>query len=173
MKMDGESTAWYHQSAISNYLCVLGVFFFLFSMCVSIRVDVVCVSARSNYKYVLCNLTTDVPDPPGRPLIMGFTSRSVNLSWAPSLSSHGSPISHYIIHTRYVLRCCTLLLLLRLSIPLPTSPPRELFSFESWRPQRRRNPAFKISSLNHWHRTSRGEKKTCCQSEIYSLLRSS
>ena len=44
----------------------------------------------------------DVPDPPGRPLIMGFTSRSVNLSWAPSLSSHGSQVTHYIIYTRYL-----------------------------------------------------------------------
>ncbi len=31
---------------------------------------------------------------------MGFTSRSVNLSWTPPLSSHNSPISHYLIHIR-------------------------------------------------------------------------
>ncbi|OTF70572.1 hypothetical protein BLA29_004627 [Euroglyphus maynei] len=32
-----------------------------------------------------------VPDPPGKPFIMSFTSRSVNLSWAPSFNSHNSP----------------------------------------------------------------------------------
>ncbi|XP_076316629.1 putative receptor-type tyrosine-protein phosphatase mosPTP-1 isoform X2 [Tachypleus tridentatus] len=42
----------------------------------------------------------DIPDPPGMPLVMGFTSRSVNLSWAPSINSHNSPILHYIIHVR-------------------------------------------------------------------------
>ncbi len=31
---------------------------------------------------------------------MGFTSRSVNLSWTPSLNTHNSPISHYLIHIR-------------------------------------------------------------------------
>ncbi|GFX11826.1 hypothetical protein TNCV_2996111 [Trichonephila clavipes] len=35
------------------------------------------------------------------PLIMGFTSRSVNLSWAPSVDNHNSPILHYIIHVRH------------------------------------------------------------------------
>lgn len=48
-------------------------------------------------------LLSDVPDPPGRPLIMGFTSRSVNLSWAPSKDTHHSPITHYIIHVRWVM----------------------------------------------------------------------
>ena len=42
----------------------------------------------------------DIPDPPGKPLVMGFTSRSVNLSWAPPISAHNSPISHYLIHVR-------------------------------------------------------------------------
>ncbi|GFU26415.1 tyrosine-protein phosphatase 99A [Nephila pilipes] len=42
----------------------------------------------------------DIPDPAGMPLIMGFTSRSVNLSWAPSVDNHNSPILHYIIHVR-------------------------------------------------------------------------
>ncbi|KAG8195656.1 hypothetical protein JTE90_004989 [Oedothorax gibbosus] len=45
-------------------------------------------------------LVQDIPDPAGMPLIMGFTSRSVNLSWAPSVDSHNSPILHYIIHVR-------------------------------------------------------------------------
>lgn len=61
MKMDDESTAWYHQSAIPNYLCVLGVFLVSFSLsrpslCVSILYFSawVCVSARSNYKYMSC-----------------------------------------------------------------------------------------------------------------------
>ena len=58
------------------------------------------VLMESILNYPLFSDLTDVPDPPGRPLIMGFTSRSVNLSWAPSLSSHGSPVSHYIIYTR-------------------------------------------------------------------------
>lgn len=31
---------------------------------------------------------------------MGFTSRSVNLSWTPPLDAHNSPISHYLIHIR-------------------------------------------------------------------------
>ncbi|UXI20835.1 hypothetical protein NH340_JMT06778 [Sarcoptes scabiei] len=45
-------------------------------------------------------LVQDVPDPPGKPFIMSFTSRSVNLSWAPSINSHNSPVLNYIIHTR-------------------------------------------------------------------------
>ncbi|XP_054721980.1 neural cell adhesion molecule L1.1-like [Uloborus diversus] len=43
-------------------------------------------------------LVQDIPDPGGMPLIMGFTSRSVNLSWAPSTDNHNSPILHYIIN---------------------------------------------------------------------------
>eukprot|EP00095_Tigriopus_kingsejongensis_P008769 maker-scaffold151_size306168-snap-gene-2.8 protein:Tk08769 transcript:maker-scaffold151_size306168-snap-gene-2.8-mRNA-1 annotation:"unnamed protein product" len=41
-----------------------------------------------------------VPDAPGKPLIMAFTSRSVNLSWTPPLNTHNSPISHYLILVR-------------------------------------------------------------------------
>ncbi|KAF5274565.1 hypothetical protein FQA39_LY07177 [Lamprigera yunnana] len=42
----------------------------------------------------------DVPDPPGRPLVVSFTSRSVNISWAPTQHTHYSPVTHHIIHTR-------------------------------------------------------------------------
>ena len=31
---------------------------------------------------------------------MAFTSRSVNLSWTPPLSTHNSLVSHYLIHVR-------------------------------------------------------------------------
>ncbi len=31
---------------------------------------------------------------------MGFTSRSVNLSWTPPLNAHNSPVSHYLIQIR-------------------------------------------------------------------------
>ena len=31
---------------------------------------------------------------------MGFTSRSVNLSWTPPLSTLNAPVSHYLIHIR-------------------------------------------------------------------------
>ena len=44
--------------------------------------------------------TSDVPSTPGKPLIMKFDSRSVELSWSPPLHVHFSEISHYIIHIR-------------------------------------------------------------------------
>ncbi|XP_048512163.1 tyrosine-protein phosphatase 99A-like isoform X2 [Athalia rosae] len=45
-------------------------------------------------------MVQDVPDPPGRPLIVAFTARSVNLSWAASANSHNNPISNYVIYIR-------------------------------------------------------------------------
>ncbi|XP_055902453.1 tyrosine-protein phosphatase 99A isoform X2 [Eupeodes corollae] len=45
-------------------------------------------------------LVQDVPDPPERPLLMSFTSRSVNLSWAHSQHSRNTPVTHFIIETR-------------------------------------------------------------------------
>ncbi|KAL5284294.1 PTPRZ1.2 family protein, partial [Megaselia abdita] len=45
-------------------------------------------------------LVQDVPDPPERPLIISFTSRSVNLSWANSQDPRNAPVSHFIIETR-------------------------------------------------------------------------
>jgi len=40
----------------------------------------------------------DVPSTPGKPLIMKFDSRSVELSWSPPIHQHHSAISHYMIH---------------------------------------------------------------------------
>jgi len=43
----------------------------------------------------------DIPDPPGRPLITGFTSRSANLSWtAPLFDNLHHPILHYLVGVR-------------------------------------------------------------------------
>ncbi|XP_036323044.1 tyrosine-protein phosphatase 99A isoform X2 [Rhagoletis pomonella] len=45
-------------------------------------------------------LVHDVPDPPERPLLISFTSRSVNLSWAHSQHPRNAPVTHFIIETR-------------------------------------------------------------------------
>ncbi|RLU16101.1 hypothetical protein DMN91_011859 [Ooceraea biroi] len=42
----------------------------------------------------------DVPDPPERPLVISYTSKAVNISWAPGVNSHNTPISQYVIYTR-------------------------------------------------------------------------
>ncbi len=43
---------------------------------------------------------SDVPSTPGKPLIMSFSSRTVNLSWAPPLDSHNAPVLEYVIRQR-------------------------------------------------------------------------
>ncbi|XP_023221800.1 tyrosine-protein phosphatase 99A-like isoform X2 [Centruroides sculpturatus] len=58
------------------------------------------VDGRRNNDGTVRLFVQDVPDPPGMPLIMSFTSRSVNLSWAPSIDTHYSPIVHYVVHVR-------------------------------------------------------------------------
>ncbi|XP_071054817.1 putative receptor-type tyrosine-protein phosphatase mosPTP-1 isoform X3 [Onthophagus taurus] len=63
--------------------------------------DYIClVNSRPKPDAVVRLIVQDVPDPPGRPLIISFTSRSVNLSWASSQDTHHSSVTHYIIHTR-------------------------------------------------------------------------
>ncbi|CAL4083881.1 unnamed protein product [Meganyctiphanes norvegica] len=58
------------------------------------------VNNRDDSEREIKLIVQDAPSPPGRPLIMQFTSRSVNLSWTPSKNTHHAPITHYIIHTR-------------------------------------------------------------------------
>jgi hypothetical protein len=43
---------------------------------------------------------SDVPSTPGKPLIMSFSSRTVNLSWAPPLDTHNAPVLEYVIRQR-------------------------------------------------------------------------
>ncbi|XP_017780189.1 PREDICTED: contactin-4-like, partial [Nicrophorus vespilloides] len=63
--------------------------------------DYVClVNNRPKAEALVRLIVQGVPDPPGRPLIMSFTSRSVNLSWAPSQDIHHSLIKNYVIHVR-------------------------------------------------------------------------
>ncbi|XP_021710392.1 tyrosine-protein phosphatase 99A isoform X2 [Aedes aegypti] len=45
-------------------------------------------------------LVQDVPDPPGRPLVLSFTSRTVNLSWAYTQDPRNAPINNFVIETR-------------------------------------------------------------------------
>ncbi|XP_038105916.1 tyrosine-protein phosphatase 99A isoform X1 [Culex quinquefasciatus] len=45
-------------------------------------------------------IVQDVPDAPGRPLVVSFTSRSVDLSWAYSQDPRNAPIKHFVIETR-------------------------------------------------------------------------
>ena len=41
-----------------------------------------------------------MPEAPGRPLSLAFTSRSVNLSWAPPFNADQVPVTHYVIQVR-------------------------------------------------------------------------
>jgi len=41
-----------------------------------------------------------IPEAPGRPLSLAFTSRSVNLSWAPPFNADQVRISHYLVQVR-------------------------------------------------------------------------
>ena len=42
---------------------------------------------------------SDVPDPPGQPMVLGFTSRTVRLSWTKPRRGDDTPITGYIITT--------------------------------------------------------------------------
>ena len=41
-----------------------------------------------------------VPEAPGRPLSLAFTSRSVNLSWAPPFNADQVQVSYYLVQVR-------------------------------------------------------------------------
>ena len=41
-----------------------------------------------------------VPEAPGRPLSLAFTSRSVNLSWAPPFNADQVQVSFYLVQVR-------------------------------------------------------------------------
>lgn len=58
------------------------------------------VDSRQGRQGLVRLYVQDVPDPPGIPILTGFTSRSVNLSWTSSANTHHSPIQHYIIHIK-------------------------------------------------------------------------
>ncbi|XP_076619526.1 putative receptor-type tyrosine-protein phosphatase mosPTP-1 isoform X3 [Colletes latitarsis] len=58
------------------------------------------VNSRSKPETDIQLVVQDVPDPPERPMIINFTTRSVNLSWAPNVNSHYNPIWHYVIETK-------------------------------------------------------------------------
>ena len=43
----------------------------------------------------------DAPEPPSRPMITSFTSRSVNLSWAQNQHPKNEQVTDFILETRY------------------------------------------------------------------------
>ncbi|XP_065074555.1 tyrosine-protein phosphatase 99A isoform X1 [Ochlerotatus camptorhynchus] len=58
------------------------------------------VNDRQSPEALVDLLVQDVPDPPGRPLVVSFTSRSVNLSWAYIQDPRNSPTTHFVIESR-------------------------------------------------------------------------
>ncbi|XP_053972725.1 tyrosine-protein phosphatase 99A-like isoform X1 [Hylaeus volcanicus] len=65
------------------------------------RADYTCLlNNRSKPEAVIQLIVQDVPEPPERPMVTSFTTRSVNLSWAPSVNTHYNPIWYYVIETR-------------------------------------------------------------------------
>ncbi|XP_054721502.1 tyrosine-protein phosphatase 99A-like [Uloborus diversus] len=92
---DEQTTVW----EAEPHLNLLGEALFLRNVVYSDSADYQC-QINGEQRSALRLLVQDVPDPPGMPLILTFTSRSVNLSWAPSIDNHHSFILHYIIHIR-------------------------------------------------------------------------
>lgn len=45
-------------------------------------------------------LVQDIPEAPGRPMITGFTSRSVSLSWAQVQDPKNAPVTDFILESR-------------------------------------------------------------------------
>ena len=43
---------------------------------------------------------TGVPEAPGRPMTLAFTSRSVNLSWAPPFNADHVGVKNYVVQVR-------------------------------------------------------------------------
>ncbi|XP_065074561.1 protein sidekick-1-like [Ochlerotatus camptorhynchus] len=58
------------------------------------------VNDRHSPEAIVDLLVQDVPEPPGRPLVLSFTSRSVHLSWAHSQDPRNAPIMYFIIESR-------------------------------------------------------------------------
>ncbi|KAK9695204.1 hypothetical protein QE152_g33020 [Popillia japonica] len=97
--MSDSTTVWVNQHRISLLSDSFGLSFH--PAAAEDSGDYIClVNSRPKPDALVRLIVQDVPEPPGRPLIMSFTSRSVNLSWAPSQDTHHSPVTHYIIHTR-------------------------------------------------------------------------
>ncbi|GBL79853.1 hypothetical protein AVEN_28919-1 [Araneus ventricosus] len=92
---DEQTTLWEAEPHIN----LLSDALFLRNVVYSDSADYQC-QINDEHRASLRLLVQDVPDPPGMPLIISFTSRSVNLSWAPSIDNHHSPILHYLIHVR-------------------------------------------------------------------------
>ncbi|KAL3289738.1 hypothetical protein HHI36_023136 [Cryptolaemus montrouzieri] len=100
--MSDSTTVWDNQHRISLNTKTYGLFFH--PALAEDSGDYIClVNSRPKPDGIVRLLVQDVPDPPGRPLIVSFTSRSVNLSWAPSQDTHHSHVTHYIIHVRIFL----------------------------------------------------------------------
>ena len=47
----------------------------------------------------LISFFLDVPNPPGRPMVTGFTSRSMTLSWSKPRQTDAAPVLGYVITT--------------------------------------------------------------------------
>ncbi|XP_034171588.1 putative receptor-type tyrosine-protein phosphatase mosPTP-1 isoform X3 [Osmia lignaria lignaria] len=93
------TTVWNHQNRVSLSLKNYALQFH--PVTAQDSAEYTClVNSRSTPEAVIKLMVQDVPDPPERPLLTNLTSRSVNLSWAPSANSHNNPISHYVIETR-------------------------------------------------------------------------
>ena len=54
----------------------------------------------SNVSTYVNNLISGVLEAPGRPLTVAFTSRSVNLSWAPPFNAEEVGVDKYLIEIR-------------------------------------------------------------------------